>query len=203
MQKHFWINPPVHCLGHAYLKPLPVGLHLEDDTGVWFGKSISVGNAFARHTQLNFGQAGAVKDSQRIGSRLINVAHLLHSVLGRKRGKKTCQSPQYLLKEKAFQSSFRILFNTQVLILNVFITSLFTPVAQFQWNKQTNKTKETEKNPNRCWYTWLTTLFFYMICIHLHSKIFSLWNKIYELVQTVIQLYIKCVACVKFYRLAG
>lgn len=78
----------VHFLGHAYLKPLPVGLHLEDDTGVRFGKRISVRNAFACHTQLNFGQAGAVKDSQCISSWLVNVAHLLHSVLGRKRGKK-------------------------------------------------------------------------------------------------------------------
>lgn len=72
----------------AYLEPLPVGLHLEDDTGVWFGKGISVRNAFAGHTQLDFGQAGAVKDSQCIGSRLINVAHLLHSVSGKKKRKK-------------------------------------------------------------------------------------------------------------------
>lgn len=92
MQKHFWIDAPshasVHFLGHAYLKPLPMGLHLEDDTGVWFGKSISVRNAFAGHTQLNFGQAGAVKDSQCIGSRLVNVAHLLHSVSGKKEEKR-------------------------------------------------------------------------------------------------------------------
>ena len=40
----------LHFTGHAYLEPLPVGLHLEDDTGVWFGKGVSVGNAFACHT---------------------------------------------------------------------------------------------------------------------------------------------------------
>lgn len=64
-----------------------MGLHLEDDTRVRLGQGISVGNAFACHTQLDFGQAGAVKDSQRVGSRLINVAHLLHSVLENKKEK--------------------------------------------------------------------------------------------------------------------
>lgn len=78
----------VHWLRHAYLEPLPMGLHLEDDTGVRFGKGVSVRNAFAGHTQLHFGQAGAVKDPQCIGSRLINVAHLLHSVLHKKKRKK-------------------------------------------------------------------------------------------------------------------
>lgn len=135
----------VHFLGHAYLKPLPVGLHLEDDTGVRFGKRISVRNAFACHTQLNFGQAGAVKDSQCISSWLVNVAHLLHSVLGRKRGKKeTHQSPWYLSEEKAFQSPSRILFNKQFQILHVFLISLSTPVAQCPWNKQTKPKKQQE-----------------------------------------------------------
>lgn len=76
----------VWLCGQAYLEPLPVGLHLEDDARVRLRQSISVGNAFARHTQLDLGQAGAVKDPQRVGSRLVNVAHLLHSVLENKKG---------------------------------------------------------------------------------------------------------------------
>lgn len=85
---HSSCHTSVHVTGYAYLEPLPMGLHLEDDTGVWLGKGISVGNAFARHTQLHFGQTGAVEDTQCIGSRLINVAHLLHSVLGKEKRKK-------------------------------------------------------------------------------------------------------------------
>lgn len=146
MQKHFWVDAPshasVHFLGHAYLKPLPVGLHLEDDTGVWFGKSISVRNAFAGHTQLNFGQAGAVKDSQRIGSRLVNVAHLLHSVSGKKEEKRhtshhgICQrrKPSNHLSGYCSTTS-----NPELLII-----SLSTPVAQFQWNKQIKPKKQWE-----------------------------------------------------------
>lgn len=84
--------------GHAYLEPLPVRLHLEDDAGVWFGEGVSVGNAFAGHTQLHFGQAGAVKDPQRVGRRLVNVAHLLHSVLAKKERKRDMPISAILVK---------------------------------------------------------------------------------------------------------
>lgn len=45
-----------------------------------------------------------------------------------------------------------------------------------------------------------------MICIDLHSKIFSLWNYINELVQqteNLNQLSSKSMACVKFYIVAS
>lgn len=138
----------VHFLGHAYLKPLPVGLHLEDDTGVWFRKSISVGNAFARHAQLNFGQAGAVKDPQRIGSRLIDVAHLLHSVLGKKKRKKDMPITTIFVKGENLPITPQEIVQNTVSNIEYIYDVTFHPVAQFQQNK----TKTTTK-PNSCWCT--------------------------------------------------
>lgn len=51
----------------TYLHPLPVGLHLEDDAGVGFGKGVSVRDAFTGESQLHFGQAGAAEQAQRVG----------------------------------------------------------------------------------------------------------------------------------------
>lgn len=153
MQKHFWINPrhaSVHCLGHAYLKPLPMGLHLEDDAGVRFGKSVSVRNAFARHTQLNFGQAGAVKDSQCVGGRLINVAHLLHSVLGKKKRKKDMPITTVFVKGERLPITFQNLVQYTSSNIECIYCLTFSPsgtVPMKQANKQTKPKKWQKKEP--------------------------------------------------------
>lgn len=59
----------------THLKPLSVGLHLEDDAGVRFGQSISVRYSFTGHTELHFCQTWAVEEAQRGGSGLVDVTH--------------------------------------------------------------------------------------------------------------------------------
>ena len=59
----------------THLHPLSVGLHVEDDAGVWFGQSVSVWDPFAGKSQLHFGETRAVEQAQRVGRRLVDVAH--------------------------------------------------------------------------------------------------------------------------------
>lgn len=51
-------------------------LHLDNDTRVRLRESIPVGDPLAGHTQLHFGEAGAVEEAQGVGSRLVDVAHI-------------------------------------------------------------------------------------------------------------------------------
>lgn len=132
----------VHFLGHAYLKPLPVGLHLEDDTGVWFGKRISVRNAFACHTQLNFGQAGAVKDSQRIGSWLIDVAHLLHSVLGKKEREKGHSNHHAICQRRKPSNHLSGYCSTNNFKPWMYLLFHFPP----QWHSASKTNKQNQRN---------------------------------------------------------
>lgn len=133
-----------HFLGHAYLEPLPMGLHLEDDTGVWFGKSISIRNALARHAQLDFGQAGAVKDSQSIGSRLINVAHLLHSVYDKKK-RKGHASHQNVYQRRGPPSYPSGTYSTHSFKCWMYLLS-YLP-SQWYYSSETNKQPSPHQKP--------------------------------------------------------
>ena len=54
-----------HTDTHAgYLKPLSMGLHFEDHTGVWLGEGVPVRDAPARHPQLHLGEAGRADEAQ-------------------------------------------------------------------------------------------------------------------------------------------
>lgn len=65
-----WLETQTH------LQPLAMGLHFDDHTGIRFVEGIPVWNTFAGDPQLYFGQAGAVEQAQRIGCRLVDVAHV-------------------------------------------------------------------------------------------------------------------------------
>lgn len=60
----------------TYLQPLAMGLHFNDHAGIRFVEGIPVWDTFAGDPQLYFGQAGAVEQAQRIGCRLVDVAHV-------------------------------------------------------------------------------------------------------------------------------
>lgn len=52
-----------------------MGLHVEDDAGVGFGQSVSVGDTFTGESQLHFGQTGTAEQTQRVSRWLIDVTH--------------------------------------------------------------------------------------------------------------------------------
>lgn len=65
-----WLETQTH------LQPLAMRLHFDDHAGIRFVEGIPVWDAFTGDPQLYFGQAGAVEQAQRIGCRLVDVAHV-------------------------------------------------------------------------------------------------------------------------------
>ncbi len=64
-----------------------MGLHFDDHAGIRLGEGIPVWDAFAGDPQLYFGQAGAVEQTQRIGCRLVDVAHVSGNNCAKRGGK--------------------------------------------------------------------------------------------------------------------
>lgn len=43
----------------TYLQPVSLGLHAEDNAGIWLGQSVPVADAFTGETQLHFTETRA------------------------------------------------------------------------------------------------------------------------------------------------
>lgn len=100
----------------THLKPLPVGLHLEDYAWIGFGQSIPVRYSFAGHTELHFCQTWAVEETQRGGSWLVDVTHCDVPCSG-------CRGEDKLLSHAVWQqfSNSTHLFNSLRILKNEFL----------------------------------------------------------------------------------
>lgn len=78
---------PIKKKTQTHLQPLAMGLHFDDHAGIRLGEGIPVWDTFAGDPQLYFGQAGAVEQAQRIGCRLIDVAHVSGDTCAKKKKK--------------------------------------------------------------------------------------------------------------------
>lgn len=94
----------------THLKPLSVGLHLEDAAGVRLGQSISVRYSFTGHTELHFCQTWAVEEAQRGGSRLVDVTHF-------KFPRSSCEKNNNNFLVKTLKHDSRIFFLKKLILL--------------------------------------------------------------------------------------